>query len=380
MDPLSTTAMASGTVIQTISELAKKSAQYSSRVKPGSLVEFTQSARVEPLCILGSDVVNLEFMPLVMQSLQSIFTGYYLQAIALTTQVNSVKVIKVLDKLNPNRTADLSSMLSNAFESFKEANKKVLPNWRLATESYKWRLPTTKNLPAVESELLALGAVSNTQKVISELANLSVGKMVDVRISGEDGGKMSIPISIRLIANRMPEPTLVHLMSLGSNDSSFKERYHAWRAGRLSFVKDLILCQDIITAHKKALMTDKDGVYSEIINRVNKNKIVSMQSGDVSLASASNLFVISQNTAEAIEQKLYGKLSNPKVREKIFNTTYAMIIVVVDPYTEKVTFYHRGIAAASTMSVGDLKVANKGSGPDVSEIMKAFMAGSSPSL
>jgi hypothetical protein len=372
--------MASGTVIQTISELAKKSAQYSSRVKPGSLVEFTQSARVEPLCILGSDVVNLEFMPLVMQSLQSIFTGYYLQAIALTTQVNSVKVIKVLDKLNPNRTADLSSMLSNAFESFKEANKKVLPNWRLATESYKWRLPTTKNLPAVESELLALGAVSNTQKVISELANLSVGKMVDVRISGEDGGKMSIPISIRLIANRMPEPTLVHLMSLGSNDSSFKERYHAWRAGRLSFVKDLILCQDIITAHKKALMTDKDGVYSEIINRVNKNKIVSMQSGDVSLASASNLFVISQNTAEAIEQKLYGKLSNPKVREKIFNTTYAMIIVVVDPYTEKVTFYHRGIAAASTMSVGDLKVANKGSGPDVSEIMKAFMAGSSPSL
>jgi hypothetical protein len=380
MDPLSTTAMASGTVIQTISELAKKSAQYSSRVKPGSLVEFTQSARVEPLCILGSDVVNLEFMPLVMQSLQSIFTGYYLQAIALTTQVNSVKVIKVLDKLNPNRTADLSSMLSNAFESFKEANKKVLPNWRLATESYKWRLPTTKNVPALESEMLALEADSNTQKVISELANLSVGKMVDVQISGEDGGKMSIPISIRLIANRMPEPTLVHLMSLGSNDSSFKERYHAWRAGRLSFVKDLILCQDIITAHKKALMTDKDGVYSEIINRVNKNKIVSMQSGDVSLASASNLFVISQNTAEAIEQKLYGKLSNPKIREKIFNTTYAMIIVVVDPYTEKVTFYHRGIAAASTMSVGDLKVANKGSGPDVSEIMKAFMAGSSPSL
>jgi hypothetical protein len=380
MDPLSTTAMASGTVIQTISELAKKSAQFSSRVKPGSLVEFTQSARVEPLCILGSDVVNLEFMPLVMQSLQSIFTGYYLQAIALTTQVNSVKVIKVLDKLNPNRTADLSSMLSNAFESFKEANKKVLPNWRLATESYKWRLPTTKNVPALESEMLALEADSNTQKVISELANLSVGKMVDVQISGEDGGKMSIPISIRLIANRMPEPTLVHLMSLGSNDSSFKERYHAWRAGRLSFVKDLILCQDIITAHKKALMTDKDGVYSEIINRVNKNKIVSMQSGDVSLASASNLFVISQNTAEAIEQKLYGKLSNPKVREKIFNTTYAMIIVVVDPYTEKVTFYHRGIAAASTMSVGDLKVANKGSGPDVSEIMKAFMAGSSPSL
>jgi hypothetical protein len=228
--------------------------------------------------------------------------------------------------------------------------------------------------------MLALEADSNTQKVISELANLSVGKMVDVQISGEDGGKMSIPISIRLIANRMSEPTLVHLMSLGSNDSSFKERYHAWRAGRLSFVKDLILCQDIITAHKKALMTDKDGVYSEIINRVNKNKIVSMQSGDVSLASASNLFVISQNTAEAIEQKLYGKLSNPKIREKIFNTTYAMIIVVVDPYTEKVTFYHRGIAAASTMSIGDLKVANKGSGPDVSEIMKAFMAGSSPSL
>ncbi len=380
MDPLSTTAMASGTVIQTISELAKKTGKLSSAVKPGSLVEFTQAARVEPLCILGSDVVNLEFMPLVMQSLQSIFTGYYLQAIALTTQVNSVKVIKVLDKLNPSRTANLAGMLSSAFESFKDKNKKVYADWRLAAESYKWRLPTTKNVPALESEMLALEASSDTQKIISELSNLSVGKLVDVQITGEEGIKMSIPISIRLIANRMSEPTLVHLMSLASNDTTFKERYHAWRAGRLSFVKDLVLCQDIISAHKKALMNDKDGVYSEIINRVNQNKIVSMQSGDVSLASASNLFVISQNTADALEQKLYGKLSNPKIREKIFNTTYAMIIVVVDPFTEKVTFYHRGIAAASTMSVGDLKIANKGSGPDVSEIMKAYMAGSSPSL
>lgn len=380
MDPLSTTAMASGTVIQTISELAKKTSTFRGAMKTGSLVQFTQSARVEPLCILGSDVVNLEFMPLVMQSLQSIFTGYYLQAIALTTQVNSVKVVKVLDKLNPSRNADLSSMFSKAFESFKENNKKVFTDWRLASESYKWRLPTTKNVPALESEMLALEGATDTQKAINELVNLSVGKMIDVQISGEEGTKMSIPISIRLIANRMPEPSLVHLMSLSSADTSFKERYHAWRAGRLSFVKDLILCQDIITAHKKALINDKDGVYSEIINRVNQNKIVSMQSGDVSLASASNLFVISQNTAEAIEQKLYGKLSNPKVREKIFNTTYAMIIVVVDPYTEKVTFYHRGIATASTMSVGDLKIANKGSGPDVSEIMKAYMAGSSPSL
>ena len=53
-----------------------------------SLADVTKLTRVEPLCVLSRDVVNLEFMPDVMQSLLSIISGYYLQAISDLTQIN----------------------------------------------------------------------------------------------------------------------------------------------------------------------------------------------------------------------------------------------------------------------------------------------------
>lgn len=42
-------------------------------------------------------------LPDVLQSLQSIFSGYYLQALAISTNIGKINVVKHLDKLNPNR-------------------------------------------------------------------------------------------------------------------------------------------------------------------------------------------------------------------------------------------------------------------------------------
>jgi hypothetical protein len=455
--------------------------------RSGSLVEYTKSARVEPLLIIGSDCVNLEYMPEVAQTLQSLFSGYYLQGVALMTQVNGVSVAGLLDRLNPDRNANLMGVINHATNQAYEYGRsryasESMMDWRACVSSYRFRLPTTSNPKAIafEQHTIAVEANSNNSrdayynnrdltpeeekdfrkkladakyeddmvdklrkheeegpkkkrdeeeaefrknladariedemveklrkheedsknktviptsnitsdnvKSVRELADLSVGKMVNITFgggkdkAGNEVKPISIPISIRLMANTMPESSLINLLCAGSMDHSMVERYHAWRSGRIGFIRDLILCQDMINAHKKASISDNSGVHGEIVRRVNNAKIAGLAQKDPSLNVASNLFVISEVTAANIEHKLGGKLSSPSIRNKIFNAGYAMIITVIDRQYERITFYHRGIAASTTVSLRDIKVANKGSGPDIGDILKAYSLGNSPQL
>ena len=346
-----------------------------------SLTEVTKVARVEPIVIVGQDCVNLEYSTDVLNSVLSIFAGYYLQAVALTTNISGVKAGKILDRLNP----DSSKAGTYSFEEYTESGGKTLvkmhPDWKMSAESYKYRLPVlndNKRALAVESSVFSKNT-GDMAEAIQDNVNLSVGKIVEITVA-ENDQKMTIPISFRLLVNQVSERALITMLTLRSMDHTFTERFHAWRAGRISFVKDLILCQDMIDAHKKAMMADKDGVLSEIINRSNSSKMSSMFSQKVNLASASNIYVISEQTAAELESKLGGKLNNPRIREALFESGYMMILVVIDRAWERVTFYHRGIAAGTNLGIKDIKNANKGSGPDISQILKAYQMGTSPSF
>ena len=343
-----------------------------SGAKADSLIDYTRNLRVEPITLIDSDLLYHDGLPEVMQSLQSLFAGYYLQAVAVSTTVGKISVMRHLDKLNPNRKP-LDSAADTA-------------GWLLATESYKHRLPRPNDLRvALEAadgsaqRPSNFGSGRDTMSTLKELTNLSVGKMLSVEIT--DGlHHATIPISIRLMASSIPTQSLVHILSVGNEDKSAKERYHAWKAGRLEFIKDLVFCQDLIDAHRKNLIADKDGLYANILKRHRGNQISTMVSGNPSVATASNLAVLSSDTVSQLELKINGKFKDFRTREKVFKETYMMIVAVVDKEWDRVTFYHRGISEATEVGMRDLKVANKGSGPDVSDILKAYQIGSNPSL
>lgn len=329
-----------------------------------SLADVTKLTRVEPLTIISKDLINLEYMTDVNQSLLSLFSAYYLQAVAILTTINNVEVVKVLDSLNPDRDATgflLGERLSE--ESVKH----------LCLESYEYALPGTANV--------ALEFDKDTGEAINSISNLSVGKLLNVQImpKGETDKEIKpvrVPVSVRLMASVIPNATIVHLLASKNEDISLIERFHAWRSGRITFIKDLILCQDLIDEHKKALIGDDSGLVQEIYRRVTNSKKYGLLTKNPSLVSASNLFVISEQVARDIETKLGGKLTNARIRDKAFDNTYAMIIVVVDREWERVTFYTRGIAASTDLSVKEIKNASKGKGADIGDLLKSLSMGS----
>jgi hypothetical protein len=187
-------------------------------------------------------------------------------------------------------------------------------------------------------------------------------------------------LAIRMSIVTMPSTPAVALLTTNRQDVSYTERYYAWRAGRISFVNDLLLSKDLIRERRKALIEDETGIYKSIINRVNKNRMAGFVSGNPSLNMASDLVVISEVEAAEVESKLNGKLSNSRTRDKMFDGCYAMIVAVINRDWQRVTFYTRGIATSTDLSVKELKSTNKGNGPDLADILKAYSMQQTPNF
>jgi hypothetical protein len=212
-----------------------------------------------------------------------------------------------------------------------------------------------------------------------EVTNLSVGKIVDVTIK-HDKQELTLPISVRLIATIMSSSIMTHILGDGSRNITAKERWHGWRSGQLEFIKDIILAQDLIDERRKALMKDDTGTYAEILRRRAGNAASGVMSATPSIGTASNIVVLTQQTAHELEASIGGRLSDARTRKKVFDNTYVILMVVIDTEYEMVTIYHRGIALPTKLSAKELKVTNKGTGPSVSEILQAYQLGNTPNL
>lgn len=333
--------------------------------KANSLVEYTRSTRVEPMVLLDTRAAQLPYIEDVLNNGLNIFAGYYLQAVSLAVDVGSVNVVRLLDRLNPNR--DPVDTFANSFsrESFRHGLP--FPGQKALSQEAD-SAPTAKG-----------GRLDQGIKLVNENANLSVGKMIDVNIES-DGQKTSIPVAIRLRVNSIRPDVMTHTLSLDSKDTSIKERWHQWRSGQIEFFKDLVMAQDLIDQHKKNMIKDESGYYRARQKQQRSNSISALLGG-MSVATASSIFVMTKETAKELESKLRGRLSQFKTREKLFQETYAMMIFIVDPDWEQVTIYHRSIDSATEASIREIQRSNKSkNGPDIAEILNAFRQSKSPTI
>lgn len=347
---------------------SKTAASASKFLNNHSLVDVASVARVEPITMVDADVINVDCLNDLMQSLHSSFSGYYLQAVAMMGTIGEISVGQRLAPLNPNR--------SLGFEAMHLGAKAIQ-----AKTEFKHRLPLSAHKRDVALEEVKTPSLAPSDKAIEsvkEAANLSVGKVFNVTLR-EGGITATIPVSIRLMVNIIPTRMMIDLFTYRDGfDLDMKERYHAWKSGRLEFVRDLVLCNDLIDKRRKAAIKDNRGILSMINGRASGNAVAGFANANASVATASNIAVISSETLDQIELSINGKIDSLKTREAIFSNTNLMLLAVVNKGWQRVQLFTRGIDGYSDMSWKDLKNASKDSGSQVTDILKAYMLGTAP--
>lgn len=365
--------MIDANTLSTPLEVASRLSEMIRSVKSDSLPEYTAPTRLTPIVLIDKKVLDVDtgMVKALLQTLLSIYSAHYLQAINLELNVGSVNVIRLLDKFSTDRdilrAAGNSTYLS--MESFLGGGS-VLPRFTqqqdAETNQNKEFGPGEKNSDSITS-------------IIDE-SNLAVGKLIEVKVySGEHS--VSIPVNITVVPKSISSDELVNITSANSIDKTMKSRWHSWRSGEIRFIKDYLLNLDLIEADRKALLADKTG--SMLANRSRRTKgiVAALMSGQASPNAVSTMVVVSKSTAEQMEFALKGKLKSSHTRDEYFKSNVSMMLVVVDTVMERFTIYQRGIDQAGTYTLDDIKNNGRKSGvPDIESIMKAYKMGEAPTL
>ena len=337
-----------------------------------SLVEYTRVARVEPITLVQRSLQHQAYIEDILQSVNALFSGYYLQAVMISANVGSVNTIHLLDKLNPKRSP--KDALITTGERY--------ARHKASTEDYNLNLPnfTSLGLEARGDNKARSTAIGkDTIKQLTETPALSVGRMLEVKITDGDASA-TIPVSVRLMVSTLDSDTITHILSTDSEDTTAKSRWHQWRGGEIEFVRDLLLCQDLIEKHRKNLIKDTSGTYESMLDRKSLNRISGLLSGNPSVATISSIVVIDDQTATAIERNIGGKLKKFRVRERVMQATNTMLLVVVDTEWERVCIYSKTLEESTDLSMKQIKSVGKGQGLDVTEVLKAYQLSQAPAF
>lgn len=363
-----------------------------------SLADVTKPLRVEPITIIDQTIADQPYIQDLLKLSVSLYAGYYLQAVNMVFGVGKIDTLKVFDTLNPER----SGASALGFENFRSAvySTETYANGLPALEAFAQ--PVREGLMAEYSEekyqaslefhsargLEAFGdkdddksdqkgdkgpvhsmSAGDSQKIY-EAENLAIGKLVNVEVkSGNE--KAKLPVLIKLIPAVVPSDTITHIFTAGGRDT-WAHRLFLVKSGQIKFWRDFVAGQDMIDAHMNALMTDKSGVYKQILDRRRNNVAQAIQSGRLSLADASNIAIIATSTLKKSANTLYAKIDDVSVRKKFFDNSYLLMMMAVDERWNRVTIYHRGVDMASSWRIDDIKVAEKSKGQDITEIFKMF--------
>lgn len=395
-----------------------------------SLPEYTRTTRNDFLTLVENDLLHLDYLPDILDRGLSLISGYFLSAATLLVDVPEINVKRVLDKLSVKRDP-IESILGSGAAIYKfvgtesleyglpspalpkygsiaaeslalEANDELTKK-RIEEIDQKIRLNNEKakrdgeshamqkeraRLEAARAELDKSGREKarqtsgsgfgrNDLQTIQELSNLSTGKMMELTLE-RNGNKITVPITISLAVSNTDQQSMKTIVSAAGVNNTFAERWRRMRNDDLAFVKDLLFCHDLVAEARRARTRDKSGFYEHMMRRRNRNFLSGLFSLSPSINNASAFLVFSQETADEAAYHFGNSLDDFKTREKIFASTAAMLMAVVDTKWDTVTIYHRSIDVATELSKSDLKRGTKGSNNNVEDIVKAYQSGKAP--
>lgn len=351
---------------------------------PLSISDVSKIARIEPITLVSSSLSSTKELYNVLHGVLNIYAAYYLQAVGiLSAQLADVRILKILDKINPDR--DVKTLLTSGYiaaESF--------VNSTLTLKNCKYGFPVPGTTVATEhifdeDEGLHLGTSIQRLETFEKLGS-AVGKVVEVKFkvrpadSKSVADETTIPVVVKLDTMIIPSDVLSTILVSNKNEITLGSRFEQAIRGRIGFIKDFILCSDLIKTQKKTMIKDPTGAYAALLKRINNSRIYSALSGNISLAGVSSIVVISDEDENLIQRFIGGKLTNEQTRDIVFDNTSAMMIVVVSEAWERVTIYIRDTSSYSQSSFDAFKgSADKGNN-NIGDILKSLTAGQAPSF
>lgn len=395
-------------------------------VRAKSLSQYSTDLQLRPVFAIEKEILNDEKIDVLMQAGLANYAGFYIVALSIDNTINGVRVGKMVGKYSPNRDAVGSALdlLGESIASVSREDFKVdIPEYdrpTLSTLGFKSGLRSIPSLPEAylkqlelrteaayatreeaQAEADKINAANAKEKAeqpeakptpvypstkvaeqsmrdeINKLQSLAIGRILTVTVS-RDKQSADINMVLKPELKSLRSNLLIDVANLSNKPTSMRDRFIAYfKRGTIASMLDYLVCLDLIQAHRRALVQDTAGYYEKVHDRIVNNKVAALLTGEFSVGTVANTWIISDTTALRLQASIGGKLDNYAIRNKFMEKSGVMTLIVYNPDHQRVYIYNHGIEDVTDIGINYLVKKSESKSFDM-DIFKMLSQGSAP--
>lgn len=337
-----------------------------------SLTQYVKRSIVSSRVFIDNTLASEEILKDLMSTIMNLYAGFILTAFSMnqyctcTKQVRDMMTIVATENFNLN-----PKFVKEAFRNYFAGLEDI---GDIIEDTVKGRyetLTTNQRNTGTDTNISAKHVAEQT---------LPSGRIINVKMN-VNGKEFSFDMFLQLAQTFVPPDVARQFVKLNFNPS-FSQRWLQCKAGEISFISDLIMCQDLRKQRMTALKHDKNGVLTDMVERQQNNlenawlKLSQIEPQRQNIANT--ILVFEKNNFDKACSEAGLKFSNYDSRQKFFTKTFSFIIAVVDPMYNKINVYFNGLPAVSTFTFDQIKKKAGANTTDILAMMKAFSANVAP--
>lgn len=340
-----------------------------------SLPQFVRPSLIESPNFMQDSLIEEPVVNDILKNLYNVYIGYIICALQMNELVVGNR--RVRDILGTVSTAgayesflDFNTInvgLDGSIEGVKEVVKDITDTADDMYDAYK---------ASVKKDKVVSTSDHPTSKSYSLDKNLQVpiasGRQVDISFAtGPDKPPITVTLNVKFNTRLIPETVVEYILGQDFN-KSIADRWLQFRAGEISFVKDFVFGVDKLQRKADALKSDQSNALQDMFRQKNKNvfkRMLKLVGGTQSYNLANSVLMLDENTVSRYTKKIGFNFNNLRDRNRFFDNTYNLFIVLVDTRYSRVTIYTNGIDQSATYSFNELKASASSDKMSLKEIM-----------
>lgn len=336
----------------------------------GSITKLLSEFVVEPLLVISEDAMDNGTITDKMANIMlDIFTGYYLQAFSVMSNVYNIDAKTIVSVLATD----------NGYKNLKSKALKTAIG--LVTESANsnhsdsyMRLLDLHTESALDNKLGSAKIIESKNGVLGNAVlnrNIEVEIVISKAAEKKLEHKISIPITIKA---RLVKVTAQNIIDVASPNKKIGSSLTSWldyKAGLASFY-DFVFQTKAVKKYKENRL--KGNEFLEILNSRKLSAHSKLATNNVIGYELNyNLLILTDNDKNKIEKSLGWNIFKEREKDLFLNSVYSITTAVMDEGYETVTILTPDIRGLSTVSYKEIKNMNSKSNNDMTDLVKAIL-------
>lgn len=351
-----------------------------------SLTQYTKPTTALSRVYIDGTVASEPVLPDLIRSLHVAYCGLIINAIHLNTLVTGGKTVREMLNVVATEADEPYVDIGAEFQAMEAYHVRDPDEMASDDVMASVSLAYMKNQMGQKPKDGKSAAVSDITPAPTGL--VPVGRTIQVTLTNPDNERASVQVAltIQMAPYIVPGAFAYELIGLNAQPS-FSQRVMQWKAGELSFFRDLILGIDLTEKRAAMIRADKDGTLADFFAHqvrkdvaTTKNTLRHLAGKSVSHNIANSVLVFSEETVLKAKAEYNFDIHRSGDRARYFQTVYAMIIAVINQEFGRVTLYFNGIDVGGTYHFQDFKTSKGDSALDLLKALNDIGKGRAPRI